>query len=80
MASFSSFNIWEGTISAILENIIKPGRVISEKKVIEVKKLWGDLILYNTINYQKKFNNNKWLTYDKKTHKNLKNENNIQNS
>ena len=48
MASFSSFNNWEGTISAILENIIKPGRVISEKKVIEVKILWGDLILYNT--------------------------------
>ena len=39
MASFSSFNNWEGTISAILENIIKPGRVISEKKVIEVKIL-----------------------------------------
>ena len=48
MAFFSSFNNGEGTISAILENIIKPGRVISEKKVIEVKILWGDLILYNT--------------------------------
>ena len=48
MAFFSSFNNREGTISAILENIIKPGRVISEKKVIEVKILWGDLILYNT--------------------------------